>query len=210
LSASFVTDKPEERKDNIYMASSMSIKIAFWAFTSLICLQTVLGALTCEELPAEVCAFSVASSGARCVLEKTVLNDGSDEYKCLTSEIIAEEINEWIETEECLDACGLDRIVVGLSSDGLMEYKFTSKLCSPQCYNNCHNIINLYFNLAAGEGVYLPRLCKAHRSGSRRMVQEIMDHSSEITSESFEFSAAAAPPSSQDITASSPVGSPFP
>ncbi|GLJ07166.1 hypothetical protein SUGI_0060230 [Cryptomeria japonica] len=191
------------------MASSMIIKIAVFAFTSLVCLQTVLGALTCEELPTEVCAFSVASSGARCVLEKSVLSDGSDEYQCMTSEIIAEKISEWIETEECLNDCGLERIVVGLSSDGLMEYRFTSKLCSPKCYNNCHNIINLYFNLAAGEGVYLPRLCQAHRSGSRRMVQEVLDREqSSITAESFVF--ASAPSSSQDSTTLSPVGSPVP
>lgn len=190
-------------------SSSMLIKLAFIAFTSAICLQSVLGALTCEELPMEVCAFSVASSGARCILEKSILSDGSEEYECLTSEVIAEEITEWIETEECLNNCGLERIVLGMSSDGLMEYRFTSKLCSPECYNNCHNIINLYFNLAAGEGLYLPRLCQAHRSGSRRMMEEVLDGvQTSLTAESFQF--ATSPSSSQDITTAAPVGSPVP
>ncbi|GLJ07168.1 hypothetical protein SUGI_0060260 [Cryptomeria japonica] len=150
--------------------------------------------------------------GARCVLEKSFLTDGGARYQCLTSEIIAEKISEWIETEECLNDCGLERIVVGLSSDGLMEYRFTSKLCSPKCYNNCHNIINLYFNLAAGEGVFLPRLCQAHRSGSRRMVREVWDGArSSITAESFEFaSAPSASSSTMDITTAIPVASPVP
>ncbi|GLJ07171.1 hypothetical protein SUGI_0060290 [Cryptomeria japonica] len=194
------------------MASSMMIKIAVIAFTSVFSLQCVLGALTCEELPVQVCAFSVSSSGARCVLEKSILRDGGAQYQCLTSEVMAENINEWIETEVCLNKCGLDRMAVGMSSDGLMEYSFTSKLCSPQCYNTCHNIVNLYFNLAAGEGVYLPRLCQAHRSGSRRMVQEVLNgKQSSITAESFEFaSAPSASSSTMDITTAIPAASPVP
>ncbi|GLJ07167.1 hypothetical protein SUGI_0060250 [Cryptomeria japonica] len=193
------------------MASSMIIKLAVIAFTSAISLQCVLGVLTCEELPLQLCAFSVSSSGARCVLEKSILRDGRAQYQCLTSEVMVEKISEWIETEECLNNCGLDRMVVGMSSDNLMEYRFTSKLCSPQCYNTCHNIVNLYFNLAAGEGVYLPSLCKAHRSGSRRMVSEVLNgEQSSITAESFNFASPPSSSSTMDITTAIPVASRVP
>ena len=70
------------------------------------------------------------------------------------SEVIAENLNELIETEECVNACGVERMTVGMSTDSLVERGFTKKLCSPRCYNNCPNIVDLYFNLAAGEGTY--------------------------------------------------------
>lgn len=63
-----------------------------------------------------------------------------------------ERMKDWIETDECVRACGVDRNSVGISSDSLMESQFTAKLCSPACYQDCPNIIDLYFNLAAGEG----------------------------------------------------------
>jgi len=142
------------------------------ALISVISLQVVYGGIVCEKLPVEVCAFSVSSSGARCVLEKSTLRDSNVLYECQTSEIIAENLNELIETEECMNACGVERMTVGMSTDSLAERGFTNKLCSTRCYNNCPNIVDLYFNLAAGEGVYLPRLCEAHRSGNRRMMSE--------------------------------------
>ncbi|KAF2315613.1 hypothetical protein GH714_040127 [Hevea brasiliensis] len=46
--------------------------------------------------------------------------------------------------------------------------RFTQQLCSPQCYDSCPNIIDLYFNLAAGEGVFLPKLCEAQEGNARR------------------------------------------
>ncbi|KAF7147004.1 hypothetical protein RHSIM_Rhsim03G0186700 [Rhododendron simsii] len=48
-----------------------------------------------------------------------------------------------------MDACGLGRSVLGISSDSLLEAHFLQKLCSTQCYNSCPNIVDLYFNLAA-------------------------------------------------------------
>jgi len=143
------------------------------ALISVISLQVVYGGIVCEKLPVEVCAFSVSSSGARCVLEKSTLRDSNVMYECQTSEIIAENLNELIETEECMNACGVERMTVGMSTDSLGERGFTNKLCSTRCYNNCPNIVDLYFNLAAGEGVYLPRLCENHRSGARRMISEV-------------------------------------
>lgn len=40
------------------------------------------GNLECEDLPIEYCAFSVASSGTRCVLEKYRGKDGIILYEC--------------------------------------------------------------------------------------------------------------------------------
>ena len=62
---------------------------------------------------------------------------------------------DYIETDACVKACGVDRNSVGISSDALLEPQFTGKLCSPACYQNCPNIVDLYFNLAAGEGMIL-------------------------------------------------------
>eukprot|EP00253_Pinus_taeda_P014161 PITA_14161 len=143
------------------------------ALISVLSLQVVSGEIVCEKLPVEVCAFSVSFSGARCVLEKSILSDGNVEYECQSSEVIAENMKELIETDECVNACGVERMTVGMSTDSLAESGFTKKLCLPRCYNNCPNIIDLYFNLAAGEGIYLPRLCESHRSGQRRMISEV-------------------------------------
>jgi hypothetical protein len=108
--------------------------------------------LVCEDLPKDVCAFSIASSGKRCLLETSVAGDGSVEYQCRTSEVLVQRMAEYIETDQCVHACGVDRNMVGISSDALLEPQFTAKLCSPACYQECPNVIDLYFNLAAGEG----------------------------------------------------------
>ncbi|KAF8413160.1 hypothetical protein HHK36_001135 [Tetracentron sinense] len=95
----------------------------------------------------------VSSLGTRCVLEKHVRMSGEDVYVCRSSEIEADKLKDWIETDQCIEACGLDRQTLGISSDSLMESRFTHKLCSPQCYESCPNIVDLYFNLAAGEAM---------------------------------------------------------
>lgn len=112
--------------------------------------------MVCEELAEKVCAFSIASSGKRCVLEthKTT----SSEYECRTSEVMVEGMSEYIESDGCVKACGLHRKLVGISSDALLEPQVTAKLCSPSCFNNCPNIVHLYFNLAAGEGIFIHSL----------------------------------------------------
>lgn len=108
--------------------------------------------MVCEDLPKEVCAFSLASSGKRCLLETEKVADGGVEYQCRTSEVVVERMAEYIETDQCVEACGVDRNSVGISSDAFFEPQFTGKLCSPACYQKCPNIIDLFFNLAAGEG----------------------------------------------------------
>lgn len=110
------------------------------------------GEIVCEDLPKEVCAFSVASSGKRCLLETEKAADGGVEYQCRTSEVVVERMAEYIETDQCVEACGVDRNSVGISSDAFFEPQFTAKLCSSQCYQKCFNIVDLFFNLAAGEG----------------------------------------------------------
>ena len=87
------------------------------------------------------------------MLEKYVRRSGEEAYKCTTSNIEADKLKDLVETNQCIEACGLDRDTLGISSDSLLESRFTKKLCSPQCYQSCPNIVDLYFNLAAGEGI---------------------------------------------------------
>ncbi|KAF4356952.1 hypothetical protein CsatB_000577 [Cannabis sativa] len=151
-------------------------KLPLALFMSTLFFQAALGEIVCEELPLDVCAFAVASSGKRCLLETstTVSKDGGVEYQCRTSEVVVERLAEHIETEKCVKACGVDRKSVGISSDYLMEPQFTAKLCAQDCYQNCPNIVDLYFNLAAGEGVFLPDLCEKQRYNPHRAMVELM------------------------------------
>ncbi|KAJ8642871.1 hypothetical protein MRB53_004619 [Persea americana] len=143
------------------------------ALALVLCVQTVLGGITCEKLDKSTCAFAVSSTGNRCVLEKRVTRGGMEEYTCGSSEIEAERLKDWIETDQCIESCGLDRNTLGISTDSLLDSRFLNKLCSPQCYQGCPNIADLYFNLAAGEGVFLPKLCEAQGSNPRREMAEI-------------------------------------
>ncbi|PWA82490.1 PAR1 [Artemisia annua] len=156
------------------MDSSNLFKI-FLVFTvvSAFSIQATLGSIACENLNKDSCAFAVSSSGKRCVLEKGVRRSGEEVFVCSTSQIDTDKLTNWIETDECLEACGLNRNVLGISSDSLLETKFTQKLCTTQCYNGCPNIVDLYFNLAAGEGVYLPSLCQTQGDNKRRGMSEI-------------------------------------
>lgn len=111
-----------------------------------------LGEIICEELPVGLCTFSIASSGKRCILENYINHNENMEYQCKTSEIVVKNMNNWIESDECTNACGVDRKSVGISSDSLLEPRFIARLCSRSCYDNCANIVDLYHNLAIGEG----------------------------------------------------------
>ena len=88
------------------------------------------------------------------MLEKQVKRSGEEAYTCRTSEIEADKVKDHIESDQCIKACGLDRKSFGISSDSLLDSRFTQNLCSPQCYQACPNVVDLYFNLAAGEGIY--------------------------------------------------------
>ncbi|XP_047974099.1 uncharacterized protein LOC125216431 isoform X2 [Salvia hispanica] len=135
--------------------------------------QAAFGNMECENLEKESCAYAVSSTGKRCVLEKHVRRSGEEEYACTASDIDADKLKNWIESDECIEACGLDRSELGISSDSLLEARFAKQLCSNRCYHNCPNIVDLYFNLAAGEGVYLPKFCEARGPNARREMAEI-------------------------------------
>ncbi|CAA0824643.1 PAR1 protein [Striga hermonthica] len=138
-----------------------------------ISLQGILGTnINCDMLDEKSCAFAVSFSGRRCVLESRLRLSGTTEYACRTSEIVADKITNWVETDSCISACGLDRRALGISSDSLLDGRFAQSLCSEVCYNNCPNIVDLYFNLAAGEGVFLPRFCGVRQMGERRELVE--------------------------------------
>lgn len=149
------------------MASSFRI-LSVLAIALAICVQGTLGEITCEHLDQDTCAYAISSSGKRCVLEKSVKRTGEEAYTCRTSEIDADRLRNWIETDQCIKACGLDRKSLGISSDSLLESRFAQQLCSPQCYDSCPNVVDLYFNLAAAEGVFLPGLCEAQEGNVRR------------------------------------------
>ncbi|KAJ0681137.1 hypothetical protein HanPI659440_Chr16g0632361 [Helianthus annuus] len=136
-------------------------------------IETTLGSVACENLNKDSCAFAVSSSGKRCVLEKNVRRSGEEVFVCSTSQIDTDHVTNWIESDRCLEACGLDRNVLGISSDSLLDSRFMQKLCTTQCYNGCPNIVDLYFNLAVGEGVYLPSLCQTRGDNKRRGMSEI-------------------------------------
>ncbi|KAJ4795819.1 PAR1 protein [Rhynchospora pubera] len=142
----------------------------------------------CEELPPDLCAFSISSTGRRCVLESSI--DGEvTRYQCRTSEVVvANYMSDWIETDECVSSCGLDRNTVGISSDALLEKNFREHLCSISCYQGCPNIIDLYSNLASGEGVSLKEMCKTVHSSRERMLFE--------SESGYEAYSPASPPSS--------------
>ncbi|CAA0834349.1 PAR1 protein [Striga hermonthica] len=146
------------------------------ALALAISIQGTLGEIRCEDLSENSCAFAVSSTGNRCVLERRsfLRTLGTpDGYTCRTSEILASDrLTNYIESKECIAACGVDKRALGISSDSLLDHNFINKLCSVSCYNNCHNIVDLYFNLAAGEGVYIPKVCERHRSGARREMRE--------------------------------------
>ncbi|KAH7298293.1 hypothetical protein KP509_25G035900 [Ceratopteris richardii] len=132
-------------------------------------IRHAVGTIECEKLQVEECAFAVSSSGARCVLEKEVQNDAAPQFKCQTSIIMAERPMEWIESDECIQTCGLQRISVGLSTDALLERDFTRRLCFSQCRIKCPNINDLYSRLAAEEGVHLSSVCESLKPRTRRL-----------------------------------------
>ncbi|KAI3425403.1 uncharacterized protein J3R85_010319 [Psidium guajava] len=154
------------------MASNLC-NLALLALAVAFCVQGTLGEIACENLDHGSCAFAVSSTGKRCVLEKQVRRSGEEAYTCRSSEIEADNLKDHIEADGCIAACGLDRNTLGVSSDSLLEPRFTQKLCSSGCYENCPNIVDLYFSLAAGEGVFLPKLCEAQRGIARRGMAEI-------------------------------------
>ncbi|KAL1829062.1 hypothetical protein ACET3Z_007474 [Daucus carota] len=166
-------------------------------------LQGALGEVICNELPNEMCSFSVSSAGKRCLLEtSTVMNDETVKFECKSSEVVVENLANWIESDECVSSCGVDRRSVGISSDSLMEPRFTAKLCSSACSQNCANIVDLYNNLALAEGVVLADLCKVQQSMPRRAMSQLLSSGSAAGP----ISAAQAPLSAAQASLSAAQG----
>ncbi|KAL8504755.1 hypothetical protein ACS0TY_016072 [Phlomoides rotata] len=173
------------------MASSMTLSLLLLFAFALI--QLTLAEIICENLPENLCCFAVASSGKRCVLENYKKRDGKLGYTCKTSEVVVESFSGHIETDQCVSACGVDRTFVGISSDAFLTAKFTSSLCSQVCYKNCPNIVDLYFNLAAGEGVFLPHLCRKQKANPHRAMLELLRSGGGGTTATVDDSMSPAP-----------------
>ncbi|KAK4777291.1 hypothetical protein SAY87_017478 [Trapa incisa] len=157
-----------------FTSSTLFLTVLTLAFAALY-IQGTLGEMECGNLEHNKCAFAVSAAGKRCVLEKQVRRSGQEAYICRVSEIEADPsvLRGYVETDHCITACGLDRESFGISSDSLIEVPFTQKLCSSPCYDYCPNIVDLYFSLAAGEGVFLPTLCESQTEDLRRGMSEI-------------------------------------
>ncbi|GFS39226.1 hypothetical protein Acr_00g0061780 [Actinidia rufa] len=176
---------------------AMAMAILFLAFSLF--LHGAFGDIVCEELPIGMCSFSIASSGKRCLLETSATHGVSTmEYQCTTSEVVVKDMPEWIESNECISACGVDRYSVGLSSDSFLEPQFTVKLCAPACFQNCPNIVDLYNNLALAEGIFLPGLCKTQQTNPHRAMSQLRSSGAA----SGPVSAETAAPVSSEIPAS--------
>ncbi|KAK6152496.1 hypothetical protein DH2020_015131 [Rehmannia glutinosa] len=158
------------------MGSSMKLPLIFF-FACSFFLKATLAEVTCEKLPESLCSFAIASSGKRCVLENSKNENGDVNYTCKTSEVVVERFAGYIETDNCVAACGVDRRSVGISSDALVSPDFAKSLCSPACYQNCPNIVDLYLNLAAGEGLFLPDLCRKLKSSPKHVMFGLLSSS---------------------------------
>lgn len=152
------------------MASSFAVSLALLVSLAVVVQSALGGGLVCEQLPPDVCAFAVSSGRRRCVLENTP--EGAQ--RCQTSAVAVRALSGWVETDECVRACGVDRAALGLpavASAAAEDRRFVRALCSPACYGGCPNIVDLYATLAAGEGMSLPALCEAQKNaGNRRMM----------------------------------------
>ncbi|KAI5073598.1 hypothetical protein GOP47_0011611 [Adiantum capillus-veneris] len=147
------------------------------SFVMSILVSGISATLLCEDLPIDLCAFAVSSSASRCILEKEVSSQGKVEYQCQTSDVSANEFAEWVETDDCVHACGIDRQTVGLSSDSFVESGFVKALCSIDCQNGCPNVVDLFEKLAAGEGVSLSRVCEVQSMGAARRAMNEVENS---------------------------------
>ena len=69
-----------------------------------------------------------------------------------TSKIVTDSFHSWIEDNKCIQACGLNRMSVGLSSDFLGEHELQRSICGNSCLEECLNVVEIFTNLASGEG----------------------------------------------------------
>ncbi|ONK62014.1 uncharacterized protein A4U43_C08F35910 [Asparagus officinalis] len=157
-------------KESPNTMASMPLVLTFSLFLFI---PSTCASVICEDLPQDQCAFAVSLSSKRCVLESYRRDDGRTEYKCQTSEIGVGRIFDHVESDQCIRDCGVERNSVGISSDALLEPQFLDRLCSPECFQHCANIIDLYYNLAAGEGIQLPDLCHVRWSDPNQAMTQL-------------------------------------
>ncbi|KAK9120617.1 hypothetical protein Syun_018234 [Stephania yunnanensis] len=93
----------------------------------------------------------------RCVLVKYYAYDYVEsrtvtKFVCRSSGVFVPNMFNWVETQKCIKACGVERHSIGMSyAELLWQPKFMKSLCCPSCYYECPNIVDLFFNLAVGE-----------------------------------------------------------
>ncbi|KAL0337801.1 UNVERIFIED_CONTAM: hypothetical protein Scaly_2055200 [Sesamum calycinum] len=115
----------------------------------------MVGDLICETLPRHLYSFAIASSEKRCILDASQSECGNIDYKCKTSNVMVEKLAGHIENDQCMNACGTDRLFTeGLSPEGSLPSNFTTSICSAACYDiNCPGVVDLFSNIAAGEAL---------------------------------------------------------
>ncbi|XP_076958013.1 uncharacterized protein LOC143633639 [Bidens hawaiensis] len=90
----------------------------------------VKGAIICEDLTKDNCSFAISSSGKRCVLEDFEDPKGKVEYQCRTSEVMVEIMVDYIESDDCVRACGVNRNATGVSLPDLCEQQRSHPDCA--------------------------------------------------------------------------------
>ncbi|KAK4426297.1 hypothetical protein Salat_1398200 [Sesamum alatum] len=174
------------------MASSMKLSLILF-FACILFVQKTLGDVICENLPTNLCSFAIASSGKRCVVETCKNAQGKANYTCKTSEVLVEKLSGYIETDQCVNRCGLLRGSVGISSDAFLSSDFIAHLCTPACYQGCPNIVDLFSNLAASEGISLPTLCQNQMKNHRGMLAILSNGGATAGPVATPLAAAVAP-----------------
>ncbi|CAL1402176.1 unnamed protein product [Linum trigynum] len=130
------------------MVAALLKMITLFALSSLLILNGAIGDLICEELPVELCAYSISDTGKRCVLENYLARKGMRHAS--TTAALTETVS-----------------AIASSSDYLLSPNFVAKLCSQPCFSYCPNILDLYSNLAQAEGMNLHDICIRGNAVSR-------------------------------------------
>uniref|UniRef100_A0A7N0RHH9 PAR1 protein n=1 Tax=Kalanchoe fedtschenkoi TaxID=63787 RepID=A0A7N0RHH9_KALFE len=176
------------------MASSTNLSLTVICFFVSLFLQQAQLGIVCHNLPNDKCAFAIDSNEKRCLLETAYITTAEfAEYQCRTFEVYVRNSAGYVETDGCVKACGIERQSIGISSDSLLEPSFISKLCSSACYKNCPNIVDLYFNLASGEGGFLPEICASHRASYHHALVEVRSSRAVASDQVFDGASSSSP-----------------
>ncbi|KAL0344496.1 UNVERIFIED_CONTAM: hypothetical protein Sradi_4280900 [Sesamum radiatum] len=122
--------------------------------------------VVCEDLPQNLCTFAIAAS--RCVLENYKSEEGSVDYTCKTSEVVVERLAGYIETDECVNACGVDRNSFFFLVIAFYYSSTEYALLAPADWN-------LYFYNKMQE--YFCQHCEKHKTSPHRAMLELLSSS---------------------------------